>query len=61
MKSQIKEKITEIKKRLDILFIIYQNILSLPIKQEDPLPDEEIAIKIDEELIDEQSLIEALK
>ncbi|MCD6485287.1 MAG: hypothetical protein J7L47_09290 [Candidatus Odinarchaeota archaeon] len=61
MRSKIEEEIKKIKKRLDILFIIYQNILSLPIKWEDPLPDEEIAIKSDEELIDEQSLIEALK
>jgi len=61
MRSQIKEEITEIKKRLDILFIIYQNILSLLVKWDDPLPDEETAIKSDDELIDEQSLIEALK
>ncbi|MCD6514747.1 MAG: hypothetical protein J7L07_07465 [Candidatus Odinarchaeota archaeon] len=61
MSSQIEKDIKEIKKRLDALFVISQNILSLLIMEEEPLPDEKEAIKRKEDLIDEQTLIEALK
>ncbi|MEQ9716214.1 MAG: hypothetical protein ABGF52_11870 [Candidatus Asgardarchaeum sp.] len=61
MSSQIEKDIKEVKKRLDALFVISQNILSLLIMEEEPLPDEKEAIKRKEDLIDEQTLIGALK
>lgn len=57
----LESEIKEIKKRLDELVILYKNILNVLVGEEEPLPDEEEAIKREEELASESELIEALK